>query len=316
MHRLAFLPCLFLLLALGGCRQEQQDCYPIDRLTVEHTFSHQAMLVGDPVELVVTATYPTNGLLELPELGRKKEVVLIECRRTQVERSDALAQTAVRCRFTSFKPGLHIITTNAIICTLGETRMSSPFPDVKLNVKSSLSPDASGDIADIQPPRPLPARIPGWVQAVCGAAISAYLIGLLTVRLWKRRARTEPAPMAVPPHLIALRALETLKARSLLEEGDCDPFYTELSLILRTYLEARFNLNAPEETTEEIIAGLAQSPELSGTQRNILQDFMRKADLVKFAKGRPGKAAMESAFTTTRRFVEETTMAALEPLVS
>ena len=49
-----------------------------------------------------------------------------------------------------------------------------------------------------------------------------------------------------------------------------------------------------------------KSPKLSGTQRNILQDFMRQADIVKFAKGHPDRPTMESAFITTKQFVEET----------
>ena len=77
-------------------------------------------------------------------------------------------------------------------------------------------------------------------------------------------------------------------------------------MILRTYLEGRFSLNAPDETTEEIVEEMSRSAELNGSQRNILQDFMRQADMVKFAKGHPERTTMESAFDTTRQFVEET----------
>ena len=94
--------------------------------------------------------------------------------------------------------------------------------------------------------------------------------------------------------------------RGLLERNECNAFYTELSLILRTYLEGRFRLNAPEETTEEIVEEMSRSTELSGLQRNILQDFMRQADIVKFAKGHPDRGTMEAAFGTTKQFVEET----------
>jgi hypothetical protein len=97
-------------------------------------------------------------------------------------------------------------------------------------------------------------------------------------------------------------------SKGLLEQDECKPFYTALSLILRSYLEGRFNLNAPDETTEEIIEELSRSPELNGQQRNILQEFMRQADIVKFAKGHPDRTTMESAFHTTKQFVEETKM--------
>ena len=59
-------------------------------------------------------------------------------------------------------------------------------------------------------------------------------------------------------------------------------------------------------TTEEIVEEMSRSTELSGLQRNILQDFMRQADIVKFAKGHPDRGTMEAAFGTTKQFVEET----------
>ena len=139
-----------------------------------------------------------------------------------------------------------------------------------------------------------------------GAGLLAFLMGLLTSWLWKSKATTMPSAPVVPPHKIALSALRALKSKGLLEDDLCVPFYTELSLILRTYLEGRFHLNAPDETTEEIVEEMSRSPELSGAQRNILQDFMRQADMVKFAKGHPDRTTMESAFETTRQFVEET----------
>ena len=101
--------------------------------------------------------------------------------------------------------------------------------------------------------------------------------------------------------------------KGLLEKDECNPFYTELSLILREYLEGRFRLNAPDETTEEIIEALSQSPELTGAQRNILQEFMRQADIVKFAKGHPDRTTMESAFGTTKDFINETKQDRTDP---
>lgn len=77
-------------------------------------------------------------------------------------------------------------------------------------------------------------------------------------------------------------------------------------MILRNYLDGRFKLNATDETTEEIVEALSQSPELNSGQQGILRDFMTQADIVKFAKGNPDRSTMEMAFSTTKQFVEET----------
>ncbi len=297
---------IILILALAGCEKKTAKKVPQDRLTVEYTIDRDTLMVGDPAELVVTAYYPTNGVLEMPEIGREKDVVLLKRTWANVPREDNLAQAETRFALTSFRLGDHVVSTNSITCTVGDRTFTTNFPPVVLHVKSSLSDDAASELADIKPSRRLPGRIPRWIWIVLGAAAVAFVVGLITSRLWKNREKLVPATPPVPPHVIALQALQALKNKNLLEQDECKPFYTELSLILRAYLEGRFHLNAPDETTEEIVDEMSRSPELNGAQRNILQEFMRQADMVKFAKGHPDRNTMEAAFDTTKRFVEET----------
>ena len=273
---------------------------------MEYAIDRETILVGDPVELVVTAYYPTNGVLKLPEIGREKDIVLLKRDWENIPREDGLIQSESRYWITSFRLGEQPVSTNDIVCTVNEETFTTNFPSIVLHVESALSGNATSELADIKPVQKLPGRIPRWIWVVLGSAAIAFFVGLITSKLWKNRATLIPSAPPIPPHVIALKALQSLMNKGLLEQDECKPFYTELSLILRTYLEGRFSLNAPEETTEEIVDELSRSPELNGGQRNILQEFMRQADMVKFAKGHPDRTTMESAFNTTRQFVEET----------
>jgi hypothetical protein len=295
-----------LAVSLTGCKPEEQKVYPQDQLTVEYSVDHDSIMLGDPVELTVTAYFPTNGTLTLPEIGREKDIVLLSRDWTDIPREDALTQSESRYSLTSFRLGEHMVTTGMISCAVGDQTFTTNFPAVTLHVQSSLNTDSPSHIADIKDMQKLPGRIPVWIWIVFATAAAAFLIGLITSKLWKNRENLIPKAPRIPPYLLALQALETLKNKGLLEKDECNPFYTELSLILRSYLEGRFKLNAPDETTEEIIEELSKSPELNGSQRNILQEFMRQADIVKFAKGRPDRSTMESAFSATKQFVEET----------
>lgn len=294
------------LLVLSGCNPAAEKLRPQNQLTVEYTLDRDTIHVGDPVELIVTAYFPTNGVLDLPEIGREKEIVLLGRNGEDLPRKDGLSQSETRYRITSFRLGEHRVSTGMIACVVGHQTFSTPFPPVILNVETTLAADASAEITDIKPVHKLPGRIPRWVWMVFGVAACAVLIGWLSSKLWKHRETILPKSPPVPPHILAFRALEKLHKKGLLEKNECNPFYTELSLILRTYLEGRFQLNAPDETTEEIIEELSTSPDLSGTQHNILQAFMHQADMVKFAKGHPDRTTMERAFETTKQFVEET----------
>ena len=284
--------CGVLLLLFTGCKKEEPKPYPQNQLTVEYTFDQESIHVGDPVELILTAYYPTNSTFEPPEIGREKDIVLLNRDWKRIPREDGLTQTETRYSITSFRLGNHLVSTN--------------IPDLVLHVDSALEADASSKIADIKPMHKLPGRMPRWVWVVLGTAAAAFLLGLVSSKLWKHRKVIIPRTPPPPPHVLAFRALEKLKGKGLLEKDACNPFYTELSLILRIYLDGRFHLNAPDETTEEIVEELSTSPELNAIQRNILQDFMRQADMVKFAKGHPDRSTMESAFDTTKQFVAET----------
>ncbi len=301
--RLCAILALFILV---GCKPENQKAYPQNELTVEYSIDRDSITIGDPVELVITAYFPTNGTLQLPEIGRNKDVVLLKRDWESLNREDGLQQMETRYSITSFRLGNHAVSTNAISCMVGTESFTTNFPAVVLDVVTSLDTNASSEIADIKPIHKLPGRIPVWLWMIPAVALSAFLIGLITSKLWKHRDTIVPSTPPIPPHLLAFRSLEGLKNKGLLEKDECNPFYTELSMILRTYLEGRFQLNAPDETTEEIVEEMSRSIELNGTQRNILQDFMRQADEVKFAKGHPDRTTMESAFITTKQFVEET----------
>ncbi len=297
---------ILILLVLVGCTPEEENVIPTDRLTVDYSIDRETIQVGDPVELIVTAYFPTNGTLKLPEIGREKDVVLLKRNWKDVPREDGLSQSETRYSLTSFRLGEHLASTGTISCVIGDQTFSTNFPGVVLNVETSLGADASSKIDDIKPMQKLPGRIPRWIWIVLGSAAAAFLVGWITSKLWKHRETIIPKPPPIPPYIRALQALEELMGKGLLEKDECNPFYTELSVILRTYLEGRFSLNAPDETTEEIVEEMSKSSELNGNQRNILQDFMRQADMVKFAKGHPDRTTMESAFDTTKEFVEQT----------
>ena len=297
---------LLFMLASVGCKEEVGQIVPQDRLTVEYTVDRETIHIGDPVELIVTAYFPTNGMLELPVIGREKDIVLLERDWEDVSREDGLAQSETRYAITSFQLGEHAVSTGMITCGVGEQSFSTNFPAVTLTVETSLTEDASSEIADIKPIHKLPGRIPPGLWVSLMVAVTAFVVGLISTKVWKHRDVIIPSAPPIPPHVLAFQALQSLIGKGLLEKDECNAFYTELSMILRAYLEGRFKLNAPDETTEEIVEEMSRSPELDGSQRNILQEFMRQADMVKFAKGHSDRSTMESAFETTKQFVDET----------
>jgi len=155
------------------------------------------------------------------------------------------------------------------------------------------------DIRDIKGVVPVPH---GWLWL----AVLGVLLGLVLGVVWWRKRQPAVPGSAQPtpgpsPLEIALAALHRLReARLPVEE-----FYTQLSGIVRRYLEDQLQLRAPERTTEEFLSELAQGSRLSDDHKNLLGAFLQEADLVKFARHRPGQADMGRALAAAERFVRE-----------
>jgi len=78
----------------------------------------------------------------------------------------------------------------------------------------------------------------------------------------------------IPAHEIAFRALQELVADNPAEKGEVKLFYQRLSHILRCYIENRFSLHAPEQTTEEFLDNLRSSEDLNRRYNSLLKSFL------------------------------------------
>ncbi len=109
----------------------------------------------------------------------------------------------------------------------------------------------------------------------------------------------------VPAHIKALDALSILDTRQLWQQGHIKEYQTGLTDIIRTYLEDRYGIRAPEMTTEEITSAVnirGLDPSLTSKLKEILEI----ADLVKFAKATPDKDIHSSFMTKAVSFIEVT----------
>ena len=90
------------------------------------------------------------------------------------------------------------------------------------------------------------------------------------------------------------------------ENPPVDVFYTRLSDIVRRYLEDRFQLRAPERTTEEFLYETSRNGLLSAEHKELLGRFLQECDLVKFARLQPDDTDRQRAYDAAEKFVRET----------
>lgn len=146
---------------------------------------------------------------------------------------------------------------------------------------------------------------PRWPWYAGGAAAIVALAGAAVLLRRASEVRGVGAAPA-PAHVEALEALSSLARLGLAERGAFDPYFTELSRILRRYIERRFDLHAPTLTTDEFLQQSRRSNVIRAEYVRELETFLRLADLVKFARHAPDAEEAGRAHDTARAFVEST----------
>lgn len=156
---------------------------------------------------------------------------------------------------------------------------------------------------DIRPIKP-PVEVPNpwlWVSWIGGTLLVLALIAALLVASLKKQRQRAIAP-PVPPHVRARQRLDA--ALQLIT--DPRAFAIAVSDAVRIYLEERFELRAPERTTEEFLRDLQKTSALNDSQKTSLTAFLEQCDLLKFARFEPPESMLRELHDSALRLVHET----------
>lgn len=141
--------------------------------------------------------------------------------------------------------------------------------------------------------------------AIIVLALMLYLLlPVLKRYLAQRGAIVKPKPK-MPPHIVAIKALEELKNRKLCENGKHKSYYTSLVSILKVYIDGRWDISVLDKTSAETMVAL-RDVELPRECRSNLIAILETADFVKFAKVVPEAETNEELFIKAYYFVENT----------
>lgn len=162
---------------------------------------------------------------------------------------------------------------------------------------------SADDIRDVKPP----VSVPGspwflWIVLLALAVIIFFLF-----RYWQRnKARFSKLVIPKAPWETAHERLQDLKRRDLFAHGKSKEYFIELSAITRQYIEGRFDIHAPEMTTEEFLNSVKATPLIETKHKEILKSFLVLCDMVKFAQYGPDAEEAGKSFELVQRFVDET----------
>jgi hypothetical protein len=122
-------------------------------------------------------------------------------------------------------------------------------------------------------------------------AIIGFWIYWFVIRKQKQR-KEEETYKVLPPYEEAIYKLNELDEKLLWQNNKVKEYYSELTEIIRGFIERELKVPALENTTDEILEALknfedAETIQVSKETLKTLQELLHEADLVKFAKSKP-----------------------------
>lgn len=268
------------------------------------------ILIGDHLNVQLSVKVPTSTDVRFPVvqplLPDSVELIGVSKIDTLAENEMMLYKQVVT--LTAFDSGSYVfpaISFYAHDSLLIGTTLPLSFDVATLPVDTSLA------IKDIHQPVKVPLTMKEILPYVLVVLAVVLLIGLLVflIMRYARRGRPNKEKVKVKPkekaHLVALARLEALRTRKIWETGDVKRYYSELTDILREYMEDRWMFGAMEMVTPEIIDELSRL-NLSEDCRLMMKQILMTADLVKFAKWQPLPTDHDRCYKDAVSFVNST----------
>ena len=161
---------------------------------------------------------------------------------------------------------------------------------------------------DIAPPVDY-SLIPPWLVFVI-VFVALSLLGLLVWLCAKRKPKIPPKV----PRQIALEELDRIGRE--IESMSPYQFSIRVSDILRKYVTQQYGVPATRQTSIEFLTALAKASPLSTEEQTLLEDFLNRCDLIKFARYDATTSDSELLLGEAIRFVKGDEVVTVEPEMS
>lgn len=164
------------------------------------------------------------------------------------------------------------------------------FDPVSVFVKT-IAVDTSKAFNPIKAPKSIPYPFKEVVKKYFPYVLGLIaLIALFFYLGYRYKNRDKPKYIkpksALDYHQEAINKLKEIDQQKLWQRGHIKEYYLEISEVLRSYMEGRFDFNAMESTTDEIVEELLIFGE-NKTLSKKLKEVLQQCDLAKFAKFQP-----------------------------
>ncbi len=269
--------------------------------------------IGEQVKFTVTVEADSTAQVIFPEGQTFSPLETVEAFATDTTRKNDRMTLQKIYALTQFDSGAYKLPTQRI-----EINGKGFFTDSTMINVANVSVDTLAQkMFDIKPLMEVEkSRSEMWMW-ILGILLGLAVVGgLLYWFVFRKKPLSEEEKVALlPAYDRALLELKKLENSKYLIQDEYKQYYSELTEIVRLYLEEDVHVSAMESTTDELIYKLEMLRELK-LEDDTLKQFKRilqTADLVKFAKSRPESSIAQNDRKSIEEIVTKTHEALPEP---
>lgn len=271
--------------------------------------------IGEQFRLNLSATITSGNRVTFPFLAdtfNHFEIVNKSPIDTVLSKDKKELTLQQQLTLTSFDSGFFVIPPMAFVISESKEKTDTFLTEALLITVNTVPVDTTKEIRAIKSIIDIPFP---WTEYILYLILSLAIIALI-VYLYKRFKKKGisiiiPKIPERPAHEIALDGLRKIEEEKLWQMGFTKKYYSEVTDILRQYIERRFSINAMEQTTDETLNyfsnGFVQEED-----KEKLSFILKLADMVKFAKALSLPSENESTMQFAYLFINNTRQAVKE----
>lgn len=262
-----------------------------------------AIKIGEQIQLKITVNETNNVIFPKLQLDSLRKVEVIESLPVDTLKN----RLEKKYLLTSFDSGQYVLPKQQVI--IGNKKF---FTDsLLINVATVKVDTLKQKMFPIKSIKKEPKTLDDYKYLLWWLIPILVILAIVFYYIFRKKEKKETQKIYVTPINEALQRLKELDEKQLLEQNKIKVYYSELTDIVRTYLEKDMNIPALESTTSELIETINdfnESSNLGISKETIkqLKEVLQSADLVKFAKSKPIIDEIKRDRTITENILKNT----------
>lgn len=257
---------------------------------IESSIDSLSIKIGQELTYKIEVDVDTTSLVVFPEGQTFQPLEMIESYPVEATKMIDRFKLIKKYGLTQFDSGKYTIPRQKVV--IGDYEFMTDSLQVEVN--NIVVDTTKQGLYDIKPIIEVDKSASKWWLYFLGILlILAFVAFLLYWFIWREKPLTDEEKVALlPPYERAKLALKALDNAHYLENNEIKAYYSDLTQIIRKYLDEKVYDRALESTTDELINRLnllrdGNQIDISKDDIKNIETILKRADLVKFAKSKP-----------------------------